>query len=161
MRRNVAARISYGADSVGTEVFNAKNADDLSFPGGGGIPMQVYQGRIPNPNILYGQDDLTNAPVTFNRIGTRWGDVQLSNGWDRTNYGKRLTYRSSGYLNVVQPQIPGQQRQSGQQAGDFPVRGMAPAQWESHVSRTAGMQPNYPGGPGQALGTIFNPGSGG
>jgi hypothetical protein len=164
MRKNQGMRVMSGHtnDIAGNPVFTAKGGtDDMSFPGGAGIPLAPYIGRTPNPNILYGQDDMMNAPVTFNRIGTRWGDVQLSNGWDRTNYGRRLQYATAGYLNVVMPNIPGQSRQSGQQAGDFPVKGMAPAQWQYHFDQTAGMQPNYPGGPGQAMGTIFNPGSGG
>jgi hypothetical protein len=145
---------------VGTQEFTDKGGDDLSFPNGGGRPMAVYIGRTPNPHVLYGEDDMMNAPTTFARIATRWGDVQLSNGWDRTNYGNRTPYKGMGYLNVVQPNVPGQTRQFGQSTADFPMRGSAPSQWDQYVAMTAGAQPDYPGGPGQAMGTIFNPGSG-
>lgn len=125
-------------------------------------PVGVYQGRIPNPHILYGQEDLINAPVTFARIATRWADVQLSNGWMNTNWGKRQSGREAYYLNTVGvPVIPGQSRQSGQNTADFPVKGMAPSQWQSYVASTAGAQDSYPGGPGMSMGRVVNPGSGG
>lgn len=128
----------------------------LSFPSAVGQPVSVYAGTQPNPHVAYGQADMTNAPVTFNRIGTRWGDVQLSNGWQCTNYGHRLTYNAAGYLIAVSQQQPGQTRLIGQRFADFPARGPSPSQWAFHVATGPGMQPDSPGGPGQAAGPIRN-----
>jgi len=117
--------------------------------------MAVYIGRTPNPHIAYGQDDMMNAPTTFNRIGTRWGDVQLRNGWQTTNYGRRMTGPEAHQMVAITPRIPGQDRISGTHPADFPVRGPAPSQWDFHVANSAGSQPSYPGGPGYMMG---NPG---
>lgn len=124
-------------------------------------PLGVYEGRKPNPHVLYGQIDMENAPTTFARIATRWGDLQLSNGLDRTNFGRRFTYSNVGYLANVMPTVPGQDRLSGIHPANYPMRGPAPSQWDTHVANTAGSQPNYPGGPGQVMGAVRNPGSGG
>lgn len=117
-------------------------------------PLQRYQGWVPSPHILYGQQDIETAPLTFNRIGTRWGDVQLSNGWQNTNYGKRMVTPGAYYLVAVTPTIPGQTRLSGGRFADFPARGPAPSQWQSYYDATAGMQPDSPGGPGQMMGPL-------
>lgn len=112
-----------------------------------------------NPNIAPCQNDMDYSPITFNRHGTRWGDMQLNNGWQDTNYGKRLRYGTQGYLNEVVPIIPGQSRliPSG-----FPRQSLAPSQWQNNINNGPGQQPNYPGGPGQVMGTaLVNPGSGG
>lgn len=124
-------------------------------------PLGIYHGRVPNPNILYGQDDMENAPTTFARIATRWADVQLSNGWQNTNYGKRFTFSNTGYLASVVPVEPGATRLSGRQQGDFPMRGPAPSQWDFHVNNGPGSQPSYPGGPGFVMGQAVNPGNSG
>ena len=117
-------------------------------------PIGVYAGEIPNPHIQYGQEDLTNAPTTFARIATRWGDVQLSNGWQRTNYGGLLPPALANYLLNVAPTIPGQTRLSGTHPGDFVMKGAAPSQWDFHTNIGPGSQPNYPGGPGQIVGKV-------
>jgi hypothetical protein len=120
----------------------------------------LYQGKVPNPHILRGQEDIETGPLTFNRIGTRWGDVQLKNGWGWTNFGRRMTGPAAGYLVAVVPTIPGQTRLIGKHSGDFPARGPAPSQWQQYVDSTTGMMPSYPGGPGQSLGAIVNRGNG-
>lgn len=119
-----------------------------------------YFGKRPNPHILYGQDDIETAPTTFNRIGTRWGDVQLSNGWQNTDYGRRTGYAAKGYLIAVLPSLPGQTRLSGSNPADFPARGPAPSQWQFHVNSSAGSQPSYPGGPGYIMGQMGSAASG-
>src|SRR5882724_9816355 len=98
---------------VGNAVFGRKQSQDRlytendaysenegNFPivrNPSGEPMTPYTGRAPNPHIAYGQADLTNAPTTFNRFGTRWGDVQLKNGLaNGVASGKRWGYRGSG-----------------------------------------------------------------
>jgi hypothetical protein len=128
-----------------------------------GRPMGVYQGRAPNPHILYGQNDLTNAPVTFNRFGTRWGDIQLKNGLANGVASGRINrYRGEGWYDVVVPAIPGQDRLYGKTPSAFIPRGGAPSQYQKHYDDTAGSQPLYPGGPGHVMGTeLINPGSGG
>jgi hypothetical protein len=121
--------------------------------------MAVYAGRVPNPHIQYGQDDLTNAPTTFARFRTRWGGIQLSNGVMRTNFGRRFTFQRTGYLNNVVQTVPGQSRLSGTTPSNFPMRGPAPSQWQFHVDNGPGSQPSTPGGPGQIMGRITHSGS--
>lgn len=121
--------------------------------------MGVYQGRVPNPNVLYGQADMENAPTTFARYNMRWGDVQLNNGWMRTNFGKRFAFRNTGYLNNIVPTIPGQTRLSGTTPNSFPMRGPAPSQWQFHVDNGPGSQPSTPGGPGYVMGSVAHVGS--
>lgn len=123
--------------------------------------LGVYQGRVPNPHIVYGQDDMMNAPTTFARYATRWGDVQLSNGWQNTDYGRRAGYAAKGYLIAVTPTLPGQTRLSANNPADFPARGPAPSQWDYHVMSSAGSQPSYPGGPGYIMGSVGHTGSAG
>lgn len=138
-------------------LFSHRDPDAGSwYPEPVGQPIAAYPGKVPNPHIAYGQDDMVNAPVTFNRIGTRWGDVQLNNGWQNTNYGKRLTYNAAGYLFAVSQHVPGYSRLIGRNPADFPARGPAPSQWAFHVATGPGMQPDTPGGPGQAAGPILN-----
>lgn len=115
-------------------------------------PLAPYTGRAVNPHILYGQQDMQNEPVTFARIATRWGDVQLSNGWQFTNYGNRMGFREAGYLIAVNQPLHGQTRLTGSNPSDFPAKGPAPSQWDYHVMSSAGAQPNYPGGPGYIMG---------
>lgn len=124
-------------------------------------PIGVYAGRVPNPHIQYGQDDMMNAPTTFARIATRWADVQLSNGWQNTNYGRRNGYQPEGYLIATLPNTPGLTRLSGSNPADFPARGPSPSQWDYHVMSTAGAQPNYPGGPGYIMGQVGRIGNAG
>ena len=154
------------AATCGSPVTEYKNE---CFPGNGvppgvvGQPVGVYQGRYPNPHVLRGQEDMENAPVTFNRIGTRWGDVQLKNGWWQTNWGRRIRYAGAGFLVTVTPTIPGQTRLSGgPTTTPYVMRGPAPSQWDQMVQAGPGMQPQFPGGPGQMQGVrLVNPGSGG
>jgi hypothetical protein len=122
--------------------------------------MQSYNGTLgANRHIVPAQNDVDNSPITFNRHATRWGDMQLSNGWQNTNYGKRLVYGTQGYLNEVVPIIPGMTRLY---PAGFPRQGAAPSQWQANFNNGPGQQPNYPGGPGQVMGTqLVNPGSGG
>jgi hypothetical protein len=129
-----------------------------------GIPIGVYAGRVPNPHILYGQDDLETGPVTFARYNMSRGmhDVQLSNGWQYTGYGRICNYRNEGYLAVVQPEIPGQSRLFGAYGppAGFVPRGNSPGQWQNIVNQV-GQAPSNPGGPGQYMGKIVANGSGG
>lgn len=123
--------------------------------------MGPLGGTTPNPHVLYGQADMENRRVELPRIGTRWGDMQLSNGWDRTNYGHRMTMAAASYRFATSPSIPGQTRLSGTQKNNYPIRGLAPSQWDNYVAMGPGSQPNYPGGPGQLAGNLTYRGNSG
>jgi hypothetical protein len=129
-----------------------------------GIPIGVYAGRVPNPHIFYGQDDLETGPVTFARYNMARGvhDVQLSNGWQNTAYGLICNYRNEGYLSEVVPVVPGQSRLYGSYGppAGFVPRGNAPAQWQNIVNAVQ-QQPSNPAGPGQSMGPIASTGAGG
>lgn len=139
---------------------NEANADVLMNPGpSSDLTMGPYHKHTPNPNVVYGQMDMDNQRTTYNRIGTRWGDAQMHNGWDNTNWGRRLKYGTQGFMNEVVPIIPGQMRllPSG-----FVGQGPAPSQWQKNVDAGPGAQPFTPGGPGQLQGlSLYNPGTGG
>jgi hypothetical protein len=147
--------------SAGEDQHCAQIGEPVSYDG---IPIGVYAGRTPNPHILYGQDDLETGPVTFARYNMSRGihDVQLSNGWQRTAYGRICNYLNEGYMAEVVPQIPGQMRQYGAYGppAGFVPRGGSPAQWQAQVNAVS-QQPTAPGGPGQYLGTIVHTGAGG
>lgn len=122
----------------------------------------VYPGaRAPNPNVFYGQDDIVTVPTVFPRYSTPWNQIQLSNGVDRGDQGKRDTNPPSNYLYNAAPFQPGQTRMSGTSIGDFPMQGAGYQQWQVYVQTTAGMEPTYNGGPGIiAANGIINPGTG-
>jgi hypothetical protein len=128
-----------------------------------GRAMAPRTGRLPNPNVLRGQEDMENTPTTFNLFGTRWCDVQMKNGLaNGVASGKRWGYRGAGWYDTIVPSIPGQMRQYGVTSGSFVPKAGAPSQWQQHYNDTAGSQPLYPGGVGQVMGTeLINPGSGG
>jgi hypothetical protein len=126
-----------------------------------GIPMGVFEGYQQNPHMILQAlpggytAQIDPSPVTFARYNMSRGvhDVQLSNGWQRTNYGRRTVYASSGYLNEVAPEIPGQSRLIGKNTADFIMKGPAPAQWQNQVDQVQSVPPN-PGGPGQLGGPL-------
>ena len=93
---------------------------------------------------------LTNMSVT---------DVQLNNGlFYRVGSGKRINYAGAGYLNVVQPRIPGQTRDN---VSGYHRRGPSPYNVADLYMNGPGSQPNHPGGPGEIAGpTFINPMSG-
>lgn len=91
--------------------------------------------------------DLEPIPISPVR-GQNWPEmqVQLNNGWQSTNYGKRLAY--DDYLRLLSAEngragtrtLPGQ----GQQV----MRGPGPYQTQQMAMQTAGSQPQAPGGVG-------------
>lgn len=149
-----------GSCQPGAELYadTGTPADDIQ-----GIPVGVfagYRGVSPHaiietmPGAVSKQYD--DSPVTFARYNMSRGvhDVQLSNGWQQTNYGHRTIYASSGYLNEVMPQIPGQSRLSGQGvSAGFVPRGPAPGQMQN-ITDQVQSQPSNPGGPGQMIGKL-------
>ena len=125
--------------------------------------VAVYPGaRRPNPNVFYGQDDQITVPTQYPRFAMKSVyDVQLSNGWDATDWGKRDNSPQGSYLSAVAAFQPGQTRLYGSNYADFPMQGVTPQQWSVYVQTTAGAQSQYNGGPGViAARGISNPSSG-
>lgn len=124
--------------------------------------IAVYpQARGENRNHYYGQEDLIFVPTVFPRYSTpAITQVQLSNGWDRTDMGMKDPSAAASYLSQVAAFQPGQTRLTGTQPSAFVMTSPAPQQWDAHVASTAGMQPNYTGGVGTVSG-IVNRGSAG
>lgn len=149
----------------GEDVHNVDSGvpDDKAYPG---IPVGTFPGYgngladphgvvVALPGATSGRID--PSPVTFARYNMSRGmhDVQLNNGWQRTNYGLRTVYASSGYLNEIQPIIPGQSRLYGAYGPPQPFvpRSVAPSQWQNIVNAVQA-QPKTPGGPGQISGNL-------
>lgn len=157
-RRKAKVEPAHLNSTTSTELTTGEPALEL------GIPIGVYVGTVPNPHILYGQADIDTGPVTFARYNMARGvhDVQLSNGWQNTAYGRICNYRNEGYLAEVVPSVPGQSRLYGQYGppSNFAPRGNSPAQWQNLVNAVQ-QQPSAPGGPGQYVGTIIGRGAGG
>lgn len=134
-------------------------------PANTGIGMQVFGGYLP-PNFavtLPGavSQQVDPSPVTVARYNMSRGihDVQLNNGWQRTNYGRRTTYASSGYLSGVVPQVPGQTRLFGQggSPGNFTPKtqsAIAPSAWQANVANAQNLSVNTVSGPGTAGGKL-------
>jgi hypothetical protein len=126
-------------------------------------PVRIFEGYQPHPfavtlpgAVSYPVDD---SPVTVARYNMARGmhDTQLSNGWQRTNYGHRTTYASSGYLAEVVPQVPGQSRlfgQGGTPTAFTPKGGIAPSGWQNLVDQAQQQSVSTTGGPGQLGGTL-------
>jgi len=129
-------------------------------------PMGSYNGLLTaNPHtIQHYANDLDNTPITYNRLATRWADMQLKNGLaNGVASGKIWGYRGEGWYDVVVPVIPGQSRLiGGGLPGNYPIIGPAPSQVQNQFNTGPGSQPDYPSGPGSTLGgQLYNPGSGG
>lgn len=128
-------------------------------------PMQNIGGllQLNQHTVGHYANDMDFTPITFNRIGTRWGDAQLKNGLaNYTASGRIYGYRGEGWYDVTVPYLPGQTRLISGRRFDFPVQGNSPSQWQQAFDSTAGSQADYPGGPGQIVsGYLDNPGSGG
>jgi hypothetical protein len=155
--RIASSRLPIGADENAASIGEPATQEP-------GIPVGVYAGRVPNPHVLYGQDDIETGAVTFARYNMARGmhDVQLSNGWQYTGYGLICNYRNEGYLAEVMPIIPGQSRLYGSYGppAGFVPRSNSPGQWQTIVSQVQ-QQPSNPAGPGQALGPVISTGAGG
>ncbi len=138
-----------------------------------GRPMTTFAGYLP-PNFAVtlpgAQSQMVDpSPVTFARYNMSRGvhDVQLNNGWQRTNYGRRTVYASSGYLSSVTPQWPGQSRLIGQggSPGNFTPKTQSatgPSAWQALVANAQSQSVNTVSGPGTiAGGTLGYMGSSG
>lgn len=134
-------------------------------PNNTGIPIAVFPGYLaPGFNVtLPGavSQQVDPSPVTVARYSMGRGvhDVQLNNGWQRTNYGKVTTYESSGYLSTVVPTWPGQTRLIGQggSPGNFTPKtqsAIAPSTWQNNVAQAQANAVNTISGPGTLGGTL-------
>lgn len=136
-----------------------------------GIPVTVFGGYLPPgfavtvPGAVSQQVD--PSPVTVARYNMSRGvhDVQLSNGWQRTNYGRRTTYASSGYLSTVLPQVPGQSRLIGQggSPGNFTPKtqsAVSPFTMQQRSQAAQNLSVNTVSGPG-TVGSSSYPGQSG
>lgn len=127
------------------------------------VPAQIVilpTARGANPNVWYGQDDMNLMPVALARFAAPF-QVQLHNGVDTLDRGQKNLSPAASYLANVVPLQPGQTRVIGTNPADFPQMNMAPAQWNSYVQATAGMQPQYGTGVGTSAAQVYNPGSAG
>ena len=112
--------------------------------------------------------DYDETPVQFRRyMGDVSGksNVQIWNGLrSRIGTGWRFAYSGAGYLNVVQPQIPGQTRGNYMgriSAATIGTRGPFESLANDLFQWGPGSQPAHPGGPGRiASPQYINPGTG-
>jgi hypothetical protein len=120
--------------------------------------IAVYPAAIvPNQLTQYGQQDKIAVPVIFPRYMTpAITQVQLSNGWDSTNMGKKDVAAAASYLAEVAAFQPGQTRMTGMMPANFPMTAMAPQTWNNYVQSTAGAQPVNTGGVGTTSGPVTN-----
>ena len=124
--------------------------------------IAVYpQARGENVKHYYGQEDLVLVPTIFPRYSFPGVfQVQLSNGWDRTDMGLKDPSAAASYLSQVAAFQPGQTRLTVTQPSNFVMTSPAPQQWDAHVAATAGSQPDYTGGVGTVSGTVYRGGAG-
>jgi hypothetical protein len=137
-----------------------QDTEDKTFSAGvpaqmSDVPMGMLAGDAISPHVLRGQIDIDTRQYPFPRFNQSRGmhDVQLSNGWQYTNYGLICNYKNEGYLAEVVPTIPGQSRLYGVYGppAGFVPKSNAPSQWAELVNAVQ-QQPATPGGPGQYLG---------
>jgi hypothetical protein len=112
--------------------------------------------RVPNPNVLYGQDDIDVLPSSFPRYSTQdTTQVQLYNGLGNgVAQGFVDGSAPASYLAEVASFEPGTTRLSGTTPGNFPQKPLSPQQWDAYVASTAGSEPTYGGGSGTVIGTV-------
>ncbi len=130
---------------------NGQDGESSDYSGGTvpGNTVAFFAGYGVNPARSNGED-IEPIPITPVR-GQNWPEmqVQLCNGWDKTNYGKKMSY--DDYLRLLTDSstkartylIPQPAGISGAQRP-----GPAPANVDSMINLTSGAQPLSPGGPG-------------
>lgn len=119
-------------------------------------PMQLLDGQVVSkPNRQAPSADFDLTPRLFRRFVNASGvqDVQIWNGLrNKIATGYRFTYPGSGWLNVIQPQIPGQMRGN---YGGFHTRGPSPYNVADAFMSGPGSQPAHPGGPAKIAAERF------
>lgn len=125
------------------------------------LTMQVFNGyEFRKTNRQAPQSDQDFYPYLIRRYtNMSVTDVQLHNGlrWG-TLSGRRIPYYGTGFLNVVQPIIPGQMRDN---VAGWHRKGPSPYRVNNVFQEGPGSQPANPGGPGKIAAPSFvNPMSG-
>lgn len=125
------------------------------------LGMRVFNGHeFRKPNRQAPQSDQDFYPYLIRRFtNMSVTDVQLHNGlrWGVAS-GRRVAYNGVGYLNVVQPIIPGQMRDN---VAGWHRKGPSPYRVNNVFQSGPGSQPANPGGPGKIAAPSFvNPMSG-
>ena len=160
-------RVKTGPDDSDLLPGESQHNAELGAPGTRyGIPVGIFPGFQQDQHMILQalpggiSAKIHPGPTTFARYNMSRGihDVQLSNGWQNTNYGRIQNYLNEGYMAEVMPQIPGQSRLFGTNKADFVMRGPAPSQWANVVANVQ-KQPMTQGGPGQLLGPVAMGGS--
>lgn len=149
------------AGNANTDTGNVTYPDYGPTLNGTVYPMQSYNNlETWKGNRRPSQSDVDGYPWPIRRYtNMSMTDVQLNNGLHNgIASGRRISYAGAGYLNVVQPQIPGQTRDN---AAGFHVRGPSPYGMNDIWTAGPGAQPAHPGGPGTIASPKFiNPMSG-
>jgi hypothetical protein len=143
LRSNLFKRWDWNSRTQQTE----SNQEALSESGGHPIP--VFPGYGTNSARNNGAD-LEPIPITPVRAQNWPGmQVQLCNGWDKTNYGKKMEY--DDYLRMLTDSSTKARSYLLPTSGLGPSAvnpGPAPGNVQSMIQTTSGSQPNTPGGPG-------------
>lgn len=138
-----------------------------------GIPIGVFPGYMQGNFIIQalpgGVSGMKHpGPTTFARYNMSRGvhDVQLQNGLrDKIAAGLIIGYPGEGYLNEIEPQMPGQSRLIGQNSGpqNFTPRGGSPSQWQNIVNAKMASDSNFngSGAPGTLGGNLIYMGQSG
>lgn len=139
---------------------DAESSNDADYPDNHnpmtGRTNYIFPGYGVNSARINGAD-LEPVPITPVR-GQNWPgmQVQLCNGWQKTNYGKKISY--DGYLRLLTDSSTKQRHfliphpsGLGPKAN---TSGPAPSNVQQMIDVTAGAQPNAPGGPGFLAGDV-------
>ncbi len=116
--------------------------------------LAVFLGYGVNPARNNGED-IEPIPITPVRY-QNWPEmqIQLCNGWDKTNYGKKMSY--DDYLRMLTASSEKSRNfllpSSG--VGHAANPGPAPSNVQSMIDTTSGNQPQSPGGPGFMAGHV-------
>lgn len=110
-----------------------------------GHQVWTFPGYGVNPARGNGAD-LEPIPITPVH-GQNWPgmQVQLSNGWQSTNYGKKLSY--DDYLRMLSTSTS-EAGNTQVLPGGGPKKGTSPANYQDWLQNGPGNQPSVVGGPG-------------
>lgn len=127
---------------------------------GDGHPLTVFPGYGVNGARLNAAD-IEPIPITPVKH-QNWPEmqIQLSNGWALTNYGRKMSY--DYYLRLLTTSsekgrsylAPGNK---GVALGNQQI-GPSPLNINANIAAAAGSQPSNPGGPGQIMTALGNRG---
>lgn len=142
---------------VGSEAKGHRSPDTYSGPG---HPLYQFPGYGVNQARNNGTD-LEPIPITPVKH-QNWPEmqIQLSNGWALTNFGRKISY--DDYLRLLTSSneksrsylTPGKKGTAG---GNIQI-GPSPLNVQANAQTGPGSQPSNPGGPGQLAGAFTNGG---